>query len=262
MLFVILGRERFALPVGETRIGGGGDTSLPFAELAGRSAMGALMVRPDGAVRLRRLGNGSEQLAVDGVPVGADPVALSHGAMIDAAGLRLVLGELHELRTATELVTVLDKPTGPSAEERPDQPTAGSGGRLVACSTGVVVLIPESGLVIGRGPDSDFVIPAREVSRRHAVLRASRRRYVIRDVSTNGTFVNGRRVNCSTVLGMGDVIRIGSEEFRFEADLTALDGQAVLHEGAGAPAGSPGLEPPTRPRSAIMAPHNAMNPGA
>jgi hypothetical protein len=256
MLFIILGRERFALPVGETRIGGDGDTSLPFPELTGHAAMATLLVGPDGAVRLRRLGKASAPLAVDGVPIGAEVVALTHGTTIDAAGLRLVLGELHELRTPTELMTPLQGSADPSAEERPDQPTGGSGGRLVACSTGVVVQIPDSGLVIGRAPDSDFVIPTKEVSRRHAVLRASRKRYVIRDVSTNGTFVNGRRVENSTMLGMGDIIRIGSEEFRFEADPTHSDDQTLVHEDAAARARSPALEPPTRPRSAI----NALRP--
>ena len=36
--------------------------------------------------------------------------------------------------------------------------------------------------------------------------------------STNGTFVNGRRVAAPTVLKVGDVIRIGHTELRLTGD--------------------------------------------
>ena len=42
--------------------------------------------------------------------------------------------------------------------------------------------------------------------------------YVVRDLSANGVFVNGARTGDAQPLRRGDVIRIGTEEFRFYAD--------------------------------------------
>jgi pSer/pThr/pTyr-binding forkhead associated (FHA) protein len=42
--------------------------------------------------------------------------------------------------------------------------------------------------------------------------------YVLEDLSVNGTFVNGRRIGKQHVLARADVIRIGTDEFRFYAD--------------------------------------------
>jgi pSer/pThr/pTyr-binding forkhead associated (FHA) protein len=42
--------------------------------------------------------------------------------------------------------------------------------------------------------------------------------YVLVDLSVNGTFVNGRRVSRSHPLARADVIRIGTDEFRFYAE--------------------------------------------
>jgi hypothetical protein len=221
MPFIILGRQRFALPIGETRIGGSGIGALPFPELARQPTIAILLLTRDGAVSLWPSRHGAARVIVDGALVGADAVTLVHGATIEAAGLRLLFGDLHELRTTTQLTTVRDKEPALAADELPAERTAGSGGRLAAHGTGVIAMIPESGLVIGRAPDSDLVILGREVSRRHAIIRPSPSGYVLRDVSTNGTYVNGRRVNGSRVLGMGDMIRIGKEELRFEADQAA-----------------------------------------
>jgi pSer/pThr/pTyr-binding forkhead associated (FHA) protein len=256
MPFIILGRARFALPVGETPIGGAGANALPFPELAGHATMATLRLTPDGAVRVWPLRERSALVTVNGAPLGARPVTLTHGAKIQAAGITLVFGELRELRTATEVLAIRDLQSAPAGGNTAAQATAASGGQVVACATGVLATIPDIGLVIGRGPDSDLVILGRDVSRRHAVIRASAQGYMLRDVSTNGTFVNGRRVNGTQILGMGDMIRIGSEELRFEAHPAAPQSAAepprteVSPPTAPAPPHSPLLEPPTGPRSA------------
>lgn len=247
MPFIILGRARFALPVGETLIGGAAAHALPFPELAGHATMATLRLTPDGTVSVWPLRERSARVTVNGTPIAARPVPLTHGAKIQAAGMTLVFGELRELRTATEVLAIRDRQSAPDRDDGAAQPTAASGGRVVACATGVLATIPDIGLVIGRGPDSDLVMLGRDVSRRHAVIRASVQGYVLRDVSTNGTFVNGRRVNGTQILGMGDMIRIGSEELRFEAHPAAPQSAAAP---ASAPPHSPLLEPPTGPRSA------------
>jgi pSer/pThr/pTyr-binding forkhead associated (FHA) protein len=59
------------------------------------------------------------------------------------------------------------------------------------------------------------------VSRNHAELSLGPAGYVLRDVSANGVYVNNARTGDAQALRRGDVIRIGSEEFRFYADVVA-----------------------------------------
>jgi pSer/pThr/pTyr-binding forkhead associated (FHA) protein len=57
-----------------------------------------------------------------------------------------------------------------------------------------------------------------EVSRRHAALRPAGGRIEIEDLgSTNGTFVNDRRIEGSTELSAGDSVRIGQTTIEVEA---------------------------------------------
>src|SRR5438067_1328254 len=80
-------------------------------------------------------------------------------------------------------------------------------------------LMPERGITIGRDASSEVVVAQNEVSRRHAEIVPSERGYLIHDHSTNGVYVNGVRVLQSQVLSRSDVVRVGSEEFRFYADV-------------------------------------------
>jgi hypothetical protein len=249
--FIILGQQRFALPVGETRIGGSGKGTLAFPELAAHAPMASILVESGGPARLWPFGKEARDIAVDGVPVGATPVVLRHGATIEAAGLRLVFAELRELRTATEVMSARS-PRPSTLGGGTIGAAAGPRAQLVSAGTGVIAVIPTGTLVIGRAPDSDVVIPTRDVSRRHAVIRRGPEGYVIRDLSTNGTFVNGQRVNESLVLSMGDIISIGGEQLRFEVDAgLPLDAGSDASRGAQS-AHSRMVEPPTRPRSAVF----------
>jgi hypothetical protein len=67
-------------------------------------------------------------------------------------------------------------------------------------------------LAIGRDPENEIVLDDRRVSRKHAEVRLRLGRYTLYDLqSTNGTYVNGRRV-AEVVLGDGDRISIGGSE--------------------------------------------------
>ena len=69
---------------------------------------------------------------------------------------------------------------------------------------------------IGGLNDNDIVIRGHDASRNHAELRIRGGRAHIWDLrSVNGTWVNERRIE-NVELKSGDVIRIGSEELRFE----------------------------------------------
>jgi hypothetical protein len=72
-------------------------------------------------------------------------------------------------------------------------------------------------LAIGRDPQNDIVLDDRRVSRKHAEVRLRLGRYTLYDLqSTNGTYVNGRRV-VEIVLSDGDRIAIGGVEMLFHA---------------------------------------------
>jgi pSer/pThr/pTyr-binding forkhead associated (FHA) protein len=248
MPFIILGRERFALPIGDTRIGGSGDDALPFPELARHETIAVLAVTADGAASLSREGTASVALTVDGASVGSEPVRLMHGAKIDVAGVRLVFGDLRARGATAHVSGVSDEELALLLTDEPGEPTAASGGRLIALATGSTTAIPAEGAVIGRDADCDVVLTGREVSRRHATIRPSIQGYVLTDTSTTGTYVNRRRVNGTQLLGMGDVIRIGDEELRFEADAATFEPAPELRPRSTAPLPAP--TPPSVPLTA------------
>ena len=83
--------------------------------------------------------------------------------------------------------------------------------------TGIVHLLGKR-TTIGRTPDNDVQIDAKFISRRHAVARRDGDNTVIEDRnSTNGTYVNGQRVNRRT-LKDGDLVTLGKTEFRFSVN--------------------------------------------
>ena len=72
-------------------------------------------------------------------------------------------------------------------------------------------------VLIGRDPQNDLVLDDRRVSRKHAEVRLRLGRYTLYDLqSTNGTYVNGRRV-AERVLDDGDKISIGGLEILFRS---------------------------------------------
>ena len=68
---------------------------------------------------------------------------------------------------------------------------------------------------IGRGPDNEIVLDTKHVSRYHAVLLAGPVNTSIEDLnSTNGVFVNGKRITRQVVRD-GDRVTIGRSQFRY-----------------------------------------------
>lgn len=71
----------------------------------------------------------------------------------------------------------------------------------------VVFELDEPSYMIGREAGNDIVIEDPQVSRRHAQLTRQGNSYLIEDVgSTNGTYVNGKRVTAPTLLANGDMV--------------------------------------------------------
>jgi peptidoglycan hydrolase CwlO-like protein len=68
---------------------------------------------------------------------------------------------------------------------------------------------------IGRGPDNEVVLDTKHVSRYHAVLLAGPVHTLIEDLkSTNGVFVNGKRIS-RQALKDGDRVTVGRTQFRY-----------------------------------------------
>lgn len=78
--------------------------------------------------------------------------------------------------------------------------------------------LPGNTTVIGRRHDCDLCIPLKHVSRRHCQLNMNSENLEIRDLgSRNGTFLNGQRIEESTIKA-GDYIKIGPLTFQIQID--------------------------------------------
>ncbi len=74
-------------------------------------------------------------------------------------------------------------------------------------------------LLIGRQEDAAIVLESLAVSRQHARILCHGGEYFVEDVgSSNGTFVNGRRINGPTRLTEGDALQIGPYVLNLRAD--------------------------------------------
>lgn len=74
----------------------------------------------------------------------------------------------------------------------------------------------EGTLRIGRAAECDLTLNDPSVSRAHAIVEIAGERPTVRDLgSTNGTFVNGKRIESKT-LRDGDELRFGNTQVQFE----------------------------------------------
>jgi len=81
---------------------------------------------------------------------------------------------------------------------------------------------------IGSALENDLTLRDGTVSRRHALLKHTGGGYQLVDLeSTNGTFVNGRRIRGAATLRNGDQIRLGARELRFIASEASASRLAV-----------------------------------
>ena len=77
-----------------------------------------------------------------------------------------------------------------------------------------VKVFSDGGGSIGRGPGNDWVLPdpSKFVSTRHANIEFENGEFYLCDTSTNGTFVNGERIERGE-LRDGDRLRVGRIDF-------------------------------------------------
>jgi hypothetical protein len=81
------------------------------------------------------------------------------------------------------------------------------------------MVVGPAGVVIGRSRQSDVVVDDPNVSRQHAEIRPRGGSWVLTDLgSTNGSVLNGRRIDSPEVLKPGDRIEIGTSSMTFELE--------------------------------------------
>lgn len=90
--------------------------------------------------------------------------------------------------------------------------------RLIAVNhAGADILVDKSPFLIGKKADGiDFRIDNPTVSRRHCVIERKDDRFTVKDVSSNGSYLNGRRMppEIPQFVENGDVLRLTQPEYR------------------------------------------------
>ena len=131
---------------------------------------------------------------------------------------RIVRTVTRDMRTSPAQESFIMPPVGavPAA-------VAGGGGRLVVEESPVLdegdeFPLDSAPLTVGRGGQNDVAIEGDEfASARHVRFEPRRDGVWVQDLgSTNGTYVNGVRIDGARRLASGDVVRVGETDLRFE----------------------------------------------
>lgn len=237
MMQLEVGGLRYPIAAGEMVVGSGADCTVRLSGDGVQPRHAIVQGLANGSAAIRRASEGAEIL-VNGVRQGDDPTPVLHGDKIQIGTHELlVVDPTRAGHTKFFDSSAFEKFT-PAPAPRAPAPAVVTGGRLVCLTDGREYQVGAA-LVIGRDASADVVVPGNEVSRRHAQIVATEQGFVLVDTSTNGTFVNGHRVEGSCVLQRADVIRIGADEFRFYGEATPVSA-------APAPPAPPGpvAEPP------------------
>ena len=123
---------------------------------------------------------------------------------------------------------------------------------------------------VGRVQGNDLMLPKGNVSKHHARLLYRDGRFIVTDLkSTNGTYVNGRKISQATIVREGDKIYIGDFVLRLETGQPAAavdgpvgdDGAAHAAPGRSSPMRDPGASAGHTPLSQVI-PDSVLPEGA
>ena len=257
MPVIKLNDQQFLLRPGTNRLGGGDLVELSISPDVSLGVQAIVEVTGTEGVVIRPVAGKEVKVLVNSDPL-AEPTPLLHGDKLEVAGKELSFSDdtksgatTFVSRAEISAVTAAAKaPPGPRLGESiqlgdtargPGAVSAGTtaagataataaattvggatGGRLVSLVDGREYPVPEAGLTIGRESGCDVVLAHKQVSRKHAMITPTLRGYELKDLSSNGVFVNGTKINGSHILARTDMIKIAKDEFRFYADATAL----------------------------------------
>jgi pSer/pThr/pTyr-binding forkhead associated (FHA) protein len=194
----------------------------------------------DGQVAIRGAEEGATVL-VNGVRLGTQPHPLLHGDKVEVAGQELLFVDERRSGSTQYVQAVSPESMAEAGARAGGKATAATGGRLVSLDDGREYVVAGKSITVGRDASCDVVATSKNVSRRHAEVMPTPKGYLVIDSSTNGTLVNGQRIDGQQLLARGDVIKCGEYEFRFYADLAPEEPRG---QPPGGPPGIPAMPPP------------------
>lgn len=217
MPFIEHHQRLYPLQEGKNVVGGTSrsDVRLPGLDPSHRLT---IVVRGRKAAVQAAAGSGA---TVNGRPLGVDARGLHHEDRLGLNGTTLVfLGEATNGSSGpSDDRAGAARRSADGGKARPATPEPAAEARpvpaLIRVDDGQAYPISGSGLKIGREKTCDIVIADRSVSRLHAEVSANGRTVLLRDLSRNGTRVNGEAARETQPLRVGDAIEIGAVEFRF-----------------------------------------------
>jgi pSer/pThr/pTyr-binding forkhead associated (FHA) protein len=238
------GGKRVPVAAGELILGSDPGCAVPLSGPGILPKHAILRGLPDGQVIIRKATPEAE-VVINGVRLGAEPTPLLHGDKVEVGGHELSFVDERRSGSTQYIQAMPMGGSAPGDSARAARPTGNTGGRVVSLTDGREYAVAGTSLVFGREATCDVVVPGKDVSRKHAEILSGPEGYVVVDHSTNGTLVNGERVQGRRLLARADVIAIGEETFRFYADAVAAPPAPSLQDTSlGVPAAPPPPPPP------------------
>ena len=145
----------------------------------------------------------------------------------NASALGRLQNTIERLGVVAAVDASLPEPSAPATAPAPVEPLESTAdaapGKLVRIDGGhAVTYVLQRRNQVGRMPGTEVHIDSSTVSRLHALIVSAPDGAIIEDTkSTNGTYVNGRRVT-RQLLRDGDLLTIGEAQFRFVAETRGL----------------------------------------
>ena len=242
MMQLEFGGRRYEIPAGELAVGSDPAAGIVLTGEGVKPRHAVLRGTAEDSAVIQRGAPDAETL-VNGVRLGAEPAPILHGDKIQIGGQDLLVVDSRKSGSTQfmDASAVAAMAAASHSSSKPSAPTAVTGGRLVCLTDGREYTITGT-LVFGRDAGSDVVIESTQVSRRHAEIAPGSTGYLLTDLSTNGTYVNGQRVQGNRTLARADMIRIADYEFRFYADAAPV--ASTPRPSVQAPVTPPAAAPP------------------
>jgi pSer/pThr/pTyr-binding forkhead associated (FHA) protein len=215
MMHLDVGGKLVPIAAGETLIGSAPGCAIMLEGEGVRPRHAILRGTTEGAAAIRAA-EPDATLLINGIRLGGDPTPVLHGDKIQIGPHELLAVDTRRSGNTQLFDSGAFADLVPPTAAKP--PAAGTGGRVVCLTDGREYTLATEPLVFGREAAADVVMGGTEVSRRHAEIRPSPDGYVLVDLSVNGTYVNGQKIDRVQLLSRADVIRIGHDEFRFYSD--------------------------------------------
>src|SRR5688500_435848 len=125
MSFLIVDGERYALPIGETTLGGSTTAKFVSSPLASIPPFAKVVVPREGTPTIVAIEGGAPVL-LDGQPITRKPVPLWHGARLEVGNKRIVFAEMRAAKRSTPAPRV-SEPDENGLSPRASKPTAATG---------------------------------------------------------------------------------------------------------------------------------------